>query len=306
MTGITLKVLNDLRWRWYRLINRNIFPPGKKRPASASERLDLSAAQIAHVFHLAGFSGKLPIRDKSCLELGSGWVLSHAMVFYLLGAKRVIATDIGRNVHVSFLYESIQSSLISLIRDILSPFESHDMLRFRLNKLLTIKTFNEGVLKDLGIEYIAPINLSLQPLNEKVDFVFSNSVLEHVPQSELLPLMKNVSAVLATNGKVIHCVHLEDHKDIVNAPFVFLGEPEENFTRDVQNSRGNRVRRNQWRDILLQVDNMDFQFIYEWRRGDKNLPAVIDPSVNYETEEDLFISHIGILGTKKVSVLKVD
>lgn len=50
--------------------------------------------------------------------------------------------------------------------------------------------------------------------------------------------------------------------------------------------------------LFCSVDNMGFQFIYEWKRGDKNLPGVVDPSVQYETEEDLFISHIGILGIK--------
>ena len=64
-----------------------------RKLASTDKRLDVCAAQVAHVLHLSGFSGKLPLRGKVCLELGSGWVLSHALVFHLLEAKRVLATD---------------------------------------------------------------------------------------------------------------------------------------------------------------------------------------------------------------------
>lgn len=270
------------------------------RLASTSKRLDLCSAQIAHVLHLSGSSGELPIKDKICLEIGSGRILSHSLVLYLLGAKRVIATDIQRIAYPSALYRSIHGSTISIIRDILSPFEEHSIIRARLNKLLAIKTFSFNVLEELGIEYVAPIDLVARPLNTRIGFVCSNSVLEHVPISDVLPLLENLASDLSDGGKMIHCVHLEDHKDFVNAPFDFLSEPEEKFTGDVQSSRGNRIRRSQWSDILSQVKDMEFRFIYEWTRRDKKLPTVIDPPFHDVNDEDLAISHIGILGTKKI------
>ena len=58
------------------------------RLASSSKRIDICAAQFAHNFHLSKHPS---IEGKICLEIGAGWVLSHAVVCYLLGAKRVIA-----------------------------------------------------------------------------------------------------------------------------------------------------------------------------------------------------------------------
>lgn len=267
--------------------------------ASTSKRLDLCSAQIAHVLHLSGLSGDFPVRDKICVEVGCGWVLSHTLLLYLLGAKKIIATDIQRIAYPSALYQSIHGSEISIIRDILSPFEEHNIIRVRLNKLLAIKTFSFDVLEELGIAYVAPIDLALRPLNTRIDFVFSNSVLEHVPINDVLPFLENLANNLSDEGKMIHRVHLEDHKDIVNPPFDFLSDSGLKFTRDVQSSRGNRIRRSQWSDILSQVKDMEFRFIYEWARRDKKLPIVIDPSIHYVNDEDLVISHIGILGTKK-------
>ena len=270
-----------------------------RRLASANKRLDLCSAQIAHVLHLSDLSCKQPFRDKTVLEIGSGWVLSHALIFLILGAKRVIATDIQRLAYPSALYESLHGSEISIIRDILSPFEEHSMIRARLNKLLAIKSFSFQVLQQVGLEYIAPIDLAVCPINRSIDFVYSGSVLQLVPVSDVLPILKNLASDLSDGGKMIHILHLEDTKDFRNTPFSFLSEPAEEFTRKVQGRRGNRIRRSQWRDILSQIKDMEFRFIYEWSRRDKELPTVIDPSINYVDDEDLMISHIGILGTKK-------
>jgi hypothetical protein len=268
--------------------------------ATKSKRLDLCSAQIAQVFHLSGFSNNYPLRGKTCVEIGSGVVLSHALVFHLLGAKRVITTDIEKIAHpVKALKNSIQSSELSIIRDILAPFEDHDKIRSRLSNLYEIKNFSIDILEGLGIDYIAPIDFAKNPLRENVDFVFSISVLEHVPTTDILPLLNNLSEDLSNGGYMIHCIHLEDHKDIINAPFDFLTETNESFTPKIQSIRGNRVRYSEWKAILSQVKNMDFKTLYSWSRKDIELPQMIDPSITYKNNKDLIVSHLGIFGKKK-------
>jgi hypothetical protein len=257
--------------------------------ASSSKRLDLCSADIAEVLHLSGLSGKYPIRDKVCLELGSGWVLSHSLVLHLLGAKKVISTDVERIAYPEVLYKSLHESALYLVNDVLAPFEEHDVIKARLNELLKIKTFTFNILEKLNIRYLAPIDLVSHPLDTKIDFVYSKSVLEHVPTNDVLPLLE---------GIMIHFVHLEDHQDS-NTPFDFLSEPEEKFTRQVQTLRGNRLRKSQWSDLISQVKDMEFSLIFEWKRKDKELPVVIDNSIRYTDEEDLRTSLIGILGKRK-------
>src|ERR1700730_8100818 len=73
---------------WKRLQHRRL----ARNLARTSKRLDICAADVAHVFHLTGCPSMV---GKTCLEIGSGWVLTHSIALHLLGAKRVIATDIA-------------------------------------------------------------------------------------------------------------------------------------------------------------------------------------------------------------------
>jgi hypothetical protein len=220
---------------------------------------------------------------------------------HLLGAQRVIATDIQRLVSLNALHRSLHEATGSIVRDILSPFEDHSILRERLQRLLSIPTLTLDVLsKECGIEYVAPVDLLHHPIETQTDFVFSNAVLDIVPAEEILPLLNNLGRCLSSTGIMIHLIHLEDHKGHSNAPYGFLGIPGERYKREMQRSRGNRIRRSQWKALLSQTEDMEFRFIYEWARRDKELPTQIDPSVLYEDEEDLRISHLGVLGVKRV------
>lgn len=55
-----------------------------RRLAATSKRIDICAAQIAHLLHLSSHG---PVENMVCLEVGSGWVLSHALVFHLSWGK---------------------------------------------------------------------------------------------------------------------------------------------------------------------------------------------------------------------------
>jgi len=267
--------------------------------ASTSKRLDICAAQFANNFHLSNHSS---ISGKVCLEIGSGWVLSHAMVCYLLGAKQVIATDIFPNAYPQSLYRSIHKSIHSFPRDILASFEDHELLRKRFNDLLSIKHFNIEVLRKLGIEYIAPIDLAKDKLNGFVDFIYSNSVLEHVPCDDIIILLSNIVSMLKPGATMIHCIHLEDHKDISFNPFDFLSISSKKYTRNIQSARGNRIRKSGWLALFNSLKSIKSKVIYEWKRKDKKLPLNIDSSIDYKDIADLQISHIGIYSRKNKSV----
>lgn len=263
--------------------------------ATSSKRLDLCAAQLAHVLHRAA---PLTVEGKVCAELGSGWVLTHALVLHLLGAKEIIATDIIPLARPEHLTDAVHRAEASVVRDILSPFCSHSQLRNRLDHLLSIRTFSFAALKELGIEYKAPIDFAAESLGTPVDFVYSHSVLEHVPREDIPRLLENLAADLKPGGTMIHSIHLEDHGDIDGAPFDFLSEPQEHFSRSVQNERGNRVRRSEWLQFFNATSDLTADFLWTWRRRDKALPPTIDNSIVHESEEDLRASHIGVVAQK--------
>ncbi|MEH2031351.1 MAG: hypothetical protein V7K67_17080 [Nostoc sp.] len=264
--------------------------------AVAGKRLDICANEVAIYLLLLG-KKKYVLRDKICLEIGSGWLLTHSLVFYLLGAKKVYATDISPLLQPDNIFKAVCKSVDWSILDSLSTFEDREILHLRLNKLLSLRNFSVEALQDLGIEYVAPIDLSQQlPSKEKIDFVFSKSVLEHVPVDDVVPLLENIVSSLSEDGFMFHLIHLEDHKNLSERPFDFFVYQQEAYSRELQSRWGNRIRRSQWKQIFSNLKHLDSKFVFEWSCKHGELPEKIDSSVQYIDEEDLRISHIGVFG----------
>ena len=269
-----------------------------RKLAATTKRLDICAAQLAQVLSLADHA---PLSGKTCLEIGSGWVLSHAIVFHLLGAKRVLACDIAPLAHPKHLSLAIGRAIPSFVRDILSPFEDHDLIRSRLQCLRSISHFDFKALNRIGIEYVAPIDLAKSRLGVSFDFVYSNSVLEHVPQDDIRGLLENLLHDLTPGGTMIHSIHLEDHGDIDRRPFDFLELPTSAYPRWRQTNTGNRIRASVWNEIFGNIANSQTRSIYSFKRTDVELPAQIDKSIEYSDEQDLRTTHLGVFTRKDSS-----
>ncbi len=266
-----------------------------ERLGATSKRLDICAAQFASALQVSGIRS---LHDAVCMEVGTGWVLTHSVIMHLLGARKVFATDIKPVAQPAALSVAIAGAIASVVHDLLSPFENRGRVRARLDRLRRIKRFDFETLNALGIEYKAPIDLAKERMRTPIDFVYSNAVLEHVPSEDLGPMLGYLAEDLTPGGSMIHAVHLEDHRDFANDPFRFLQEPAYVFTREVQTSRGNRLRRSGWKDILSGLEGLDYRFLWEWTRDDCPLPERIDGSIRYDDETDLRVSHLGILLSK--------
>jgi hypothetical protein len=256
-----------------------------KQLSLTSKRLDVTAAQMAHLFSL---NKNLSVKDKVCLEIGGGWVLSHALIMYLMGAKKILVTDIESIANPEFIPYAINSSSLSLIRDILSPYEDHEILRARLNKLHQIKNYNFEELQKLDIEYKAPVNFDRKILPEKFDFIFSNVVLEYLTEDSLLKLVMNLKQMLNPKGEMLHAVHLEDHAS--SKPFDYLKTDTDFYTAAKYLKHSNRIRFSTY-NTVFSASGLDFSYLYQWERKDAALPQNIDPNIKYTNENDLRTSH---------------
>lgn len=263
--------------------------------ASSSKRIDICAAQFAHALHLSKHTS---LEGKVCLEVGAGWVLSHALVCYLLGAKKVIATDIVPLAQPEAMFFALKNAVMSVPRDILAPFSDHSRVRERLIRLSSIRDFSFEKLKEIGIEYRSPVDLAKEKLNIPVDFIYSFSVLEHVPSDDISALLSNLMDGLNHGGAMIHCIHLEDHEDIEQHPFDFLKIPGNQFSRELQSSRGNRIRQSGWKRIFGELKGAKSDLIYAYSRLDKAVPEAIDSTNSFCDKNDLVVSHIGIYTQK--------
>lgn len=262
--------------------------------ARTAKRIDICAAQIAHLLHLASHR---PVKDLVCFEIGSGWVLSHALVFHLLGAKKVITTDVVPHAQPGVLHEAVKQAVAALPRDILAPFEDHTVLRERMDNLLSIPKFTFEILEKLGIEYVSPVDAAGKKPDFKVDLIYSMSVMEHVPCDDVAPLLANLAEMLNPGGTMLHAIHLEDHRDF-NDPFAFLALPADSYPRHQQSGRGNRIRGSEWDKLFVQIPRTTTKTLYTYHRRNRPLPQKIDASIRHMDEEDLRISHVGTLTEK--------
>ena len=263
--------------------------------ATTHKRLDVSAAEIAHVLHLVP---ELNLKDKVCLEIGSGWVLSYALIFHLLGARKVIATDIAPLANPARLYEALHQATDYIIRDILSAFGDHEEIRERLHNLLAIKQFDEASLARLGITYLAPWDFAQGKFTEEVDYIFSRSVMNHLPRNLVGAILRNLYDSLRSGGIMTSDIHLEDVKCFDHSPFAFYEISAAEYLPAYDGLRGNRLRASAWEALFAQVSNGQSRTYYQWRRNPEVFPKKIDPSINAVSADDLRTSHIGIMVRK--------
>lgn len=284
-TGIQEQVRNSTWWTHYQA----------RKLARGSRRLDLCASQFAQ---LLLFSQIPTLEGKVCLELGSGWVLSHALAMHLLGASKVIATDLAPIAQPRFLRDAVKAAIGSFVRDALTPFCPPGEVRRRWQRLQELQDWNLDSLGKLGIEYVAPFDFARQPYPLPVDFVFSNSVLEHIFVRQTKVTLNNLASSLAPGGEMYHSFHLEDHRNFEQRPFDFLAEPAKDYGETEQADRGNRIRFSNWRRLFQELPAIKTTVVHHWERLDVPLPSHIDPSIEYEDESDLRTSHLCFLSRK--------
>jgi hypothetical protein len=265
--------------------------------ARSTKRLDLAAAQVAHALHVGGPFDEPPLEDKRCMEIGAGWVLTHSLVFHLLGARAIVATDLQRLARPKYLRYAIRDSSPGLIRDVLSPFTDPVELRRRVERLYDASRYDWDFIEGCGIEYVAPFDLARSPLHRPVEFVFSESVLEHVPTGQIASVLANLATDLTPGGFMVHRIHLEDHRAIDDDPFAFLEET--SFDSGEQGRRGNRIRPSEWMRMFEATPGLESRPLFLWTNPDARLPAHIDPSIRYVDKEDLLACNLCVLSIKR-------
>lgn len=266
-----------------------------RRLSRTSKRLDVAAAQIAHLLSL---DKTISVKNKACLEVGGGWIFSHALVLHLLGAKHIVITDIAPIARPRLIVDAIRCSSLSTVRDILSPYEDHEVLRGRIDTLLAIKHFDLLQLAELGIEYRSPVFLDSAPLTLKCDFIFSHVVLQYLTEESLHKMLRNLKLMLNPDADMLHTLHLEDILPSSSGPFGYLKPDPEFYKNGKQRRHGNRIRFSVYDNVFKQ-SGFQYSYLFRWYRRNVGLPAAIDPEVKYVDEDDLRTSHFCVHLTMK-------
>jgi SAM-dependent methyltransferase len=171
---------------------------GDLRNTSPWTRLEYGA-EIARLF--AKFAG--PLEGRRFLEIGTGRRLNVPIVLWLLGAERVITTD---------LHPYLKSDLVRADIDWMAANRARvqkllpDADAERLEALLRRRQAPEAI-----VYHPRAASTALPLEASSVDAHISCNVLEHVPPDEIVALLREARRVLKPDGLLIHKIDHRDH-----------------------------------------------------------------------------------------------
>jgi hypothetical protein len=148
------------------------------------------------------------VRDKVCLEIGSGWEPIIPIIFRAAGARAVYLTD---------LYSLICPESLQVALSFLESKRRFIRDRVGLSLPEFVHTASPkgaaAMLADLGLIYLAPCNcqsLTVLP-DHSIDVIYSHNVLEHIPETVLRGIFAEAYRLLRQMGLMAHIIDNSDH-----------------------------------------------------------------------------------------------
>jgi len=236
---------------------------------------------------------KRPLDGSVFYEFGAGWDLIVPLAFYSFGIEKQIVVDIRWLLKPSLVNDAIHkfqrlASTNALVR---RPTKYVDGSNAAV--CAQLKTF-------YGIDYRAPCDPTHTGLqNGAIDCITSTSTLEHIPISELKPLMAECHRLLNPTGVISLLIDYADHYayfDSTISLYNYLQYSDRTWALfNPSLHYQNRLRHKDYLDLLGDVG---FQLLEDERFG-TNLDAVrhlsIDRRFSTYTLEELVVGSALIL-----------
>lgn len=157
------------------------------------------------------FGGKR-VEESTFVEYGAGWDLIGPIAMYALGVRKQIVVDISRHVRIELINNALER--IQRHRDRFASLAGR-----QLRPLPIAAIASTGELREhLGIDYRAPLDARDTRLPDSaIDFISTNSTLEHIPPESLPALMSESRRILNPEGVMCHFIDLKDHYSYADA-----------------------------------------------------------------------------------------
>jgi hypothetical protein len=174
-----------------------------RRDAAGKRRLDVALRHVLNVFRLCNHNN---LDHQRVVDFGAGYVLADSVALWLLGAEKIFAVDINAVAHRKALIDSVRAADDRAIRDLLGSLP--EVVREKsLQRWERLGKEPKNVWAIADITYLAPRDiLKCAWEHEKVDLVWSTSVLEHIPPTSVQPVLSRLQNLLAPGAKGIHFI----------------------------------------------------------------------------------------------------
>jgi 2-polyprenyl-3-methyl-5-hydroxy-6-metoxy-1,4-benzoquinol methylase len=158
-------------------------------------KVHLSNRWVLKMIELISSQGYSP-NGMQVLEIGTGWSCLSALTLAQFGTKHIDTIDIHRHVRM----ENVMSAVEYLVKN-------WDLLKVQgAPRGLNMATSWEDNLSNAGITYTAPMDTTIIAGSEKFDFIFSESVMSHIPEKQLQKIIEATMRLLKPGGLAYHLV----------------------------------------------------------------------------------------------------
>lgn len=207
--------------RWNYLLQRTIT---KSLPVSDEVFIE----RFGYAYDRLAFLGRhntKPLGELRAFEFGAGWDLAGPIAYYAMGINDQLVVDIRPGLR----WELVNNQLEKLRR--LGPrLEAMYKCTLRIPSVSALSSVQE-LHRELGIRYAAPSDARATGLAAgSIDFISTNSTLEHIAPNELAAIFKESHRILADDGFMVHFVDMQDHHSSADSRlsvynFLSVGEP---------------------------------------------------------------------------------
>ncbi|MFH1036329.1 MAG: class I SAM-dependent methyltransferase [Pseudomonadota bacterium] len=177
----------------------------KGLPRSRREILERFAVALAH-FQDARRHGLLEGSPATAYEFGAGWELAVPLSLYMLGVKSQVLVDLRPLLDLEMLNDALAK-----LRALAEQIDPQGTLSLRPLPSQPI-TGRADLERRLGISYLAPRDARATGLEAGCfELISSNQVLEHIPQEDLVDILRECRRLLHPRGVLALEVDMQDH-----------------------------------------------------------------------------------------------
>ena len=194
-----LPASGSLNYLFQRHVTRNL-------PRSTEDFTVHAREAVSHFRALTGHAPGLDPTRVRAYEFGAGWDLTTPVILAGLGVRHQTLIDIRRNLRLSEVNHTLRQ--YADLREALA-----ERFGCELGALDTNAVRSDADLSPrFGIRYVAPRDARKTGLEaDSFEFISSTFTLEHIPASDLGPILRECSRLLTRDGVISCSVDMQDH-----------------------------------------------------------------------------------------------
>jgi SAM-dependent methyltransferase len=251
--------------------------------------------------------GNKPINDAICFEFGAGYDLFMTMCLASFGFQKIYSVDrVNWALPMALNFSAEHTKKRTGYPPFLPPPPPFDT-----------KNYKRILLEYYHIDFHAPADARNTGLPDaSVDYVFSNAVLEHIPENIIKEILKECMRLLVPDGILAFTIDYRDHCRDKNkiSPYYFFRFSNQDWKTMYPPDGHNRLRHKDFRtlfgdvgfEILKEeaVSPFDHEFSYQGHSRDKLIEQLKSTPLapefqKYTLEELAVLSGFWVLRKKR-------